>query len=228
MLSFSLLFFPLSLSPSSCSVSSQWGTAALCRQRSTTAEASASCCCLLFGCLHNYAVTCAITYNVPIRDRFHCVLFKSAEVVEALQTPLQIAELCLWFLTLPDDCVTNGPTCEAFCVKVTIAVTLALHAHVVDCPDVFVPACCSVAEFLCCVGLYWAYLCCTALISLCSSSALSCLGSSHQHRWYIPAPLLPTSLTVIHWLFVLPIHLGQHRGRKDTWRHMAVLERGLH
>lgn len=87
--------------------------------------------------LNNYRVTCIITYSVCIRGRFHCALFKSADLVEALHMPLSITQLCLWFLTLPEGWMTNGPTCDAFCVKVTMAITLELHAHVVDCPGVF-------------------------------------------------------------------------------------------
>lgn len=146
-------------------------------------------------------------------------------VVWGLHAAQSITVLCLWFLTLPEGSMTNGPTCEALYVKVTMAITL--EGLWPSCQAAWCLCACVLWYYLLfCVGLYCAYLRCTMLISLRSSSALSCLGSSHQHRWYIPAPLLPTSLTLIHWLFVLPIHLGQHRGRKDTWRHMAVMEQG--
>lgn len=46
--------------------------------------------------------------------------------------PLSITELCLWSFTLPQGSVTNGPTCDAFCVKVTMAITSDAHAHVVS------------------------------------------------------------------------------------------------
>lgn len=48
------------------------------------------------------------------------------------------------------------------------------------------------------------------------------LGLQPPAEMIYPCPLLPTSLSVIHCLFVLPIHLGQHRGRRDTRRHVAV------
>lgn len=70
--------------------------------------------------------------------------------------PLSITELCLWLLTLPEGSVTNGPTCDAFCVKVTKAITLEERAHVGNSSGVFVSVCCSV---ICCV--VWA---CTELI----------------------------------------------------------------
>lgn len=56
--------------------------------------------------------------------------------------------------------MTNGPTCEAFCAKVTIAVSLVLRARIVDSPGVFVPACCSVSFCVvwACTGLICAVL----------------------------------------------------------------------
>lgn len=84
------------------------------------------------------------------------MLFKAVDLVEALHMPLSITELCLWFLTLPEGSVTNGPTCDAFCVKVTMAITLEGRARVVNSSGAFVPVCCSV---ICCV--VWA---CTELI----------------------------------------------------------------
>lgn len=48
-----------------------------------------------------------------------------------------ITELCLWFLTLPEGSVTNGPTCDAFNVKVAMATTLAGRAHRVNPSGVF-------------------------------------------------------------------------------------------
>lgn len=80
----------------------------------------------------------------------------------------------------------------------------------------FICAClfCSVMY---CVGLHWAYLCCSVLISLCSSSALSCLGSSHQHRWYIPAP--PPSLPHLSLWFIGCLSFGPTK-RKE--RHMKT------
>lgn len=52
--------------------------------------------------------------------------------------PLSITELCLWFLTLPEGSLTNGPTCDAFRVKVTMAITLEGRVHVVSSSGVFV------------------------------------------------------------------------------------------
>lgn len=69
---------------------------------------------------------------------------------------LSITELCLWFSTLPQGSVINGPTCDAFYVKVTIAITLEGRAPLVNSSGVFVLVCCSV---ICCV--VWA---CTELI----------------------------------------------------------------
>lgn len=123
-LSFSLCFFFFFCLLSSCSASSQWENTAFHRQGSWTAETSPSCYNLLFGYLYNYTITTTIMYSVCIHDRLHCVLFKAIELVEALHMPLSITELCLWFLTLPEGPVTNGPTCDEFCVKVTMAITL--------------------------------------------------------------------------------------------------------
>lgn len=103
------------------------------------------------------AVTCIIMFSVCIHGRLYCVLFKAADLVEALHLPLSITEVCLWCLTLPEGSETNGPTCDAFCLKVTMAITLQGRAHAVVswclCACI---VCCSV---ICCV--VWA---CTELI----------------------------------------------------------------
>lgn len=127
---------------SSWSVSSQRGSTAFHRQGSWTAETSPSC----------YS-TSTIIYSVCIHDRLHCVLFKAVDLAEALLMPLSITELCLWFLTLPEGLVTNGPTCDAFCVKVTTAITLEGRAHVVNSSGVFVP--CAVVLFAVLCGPAW-------------------------------------------------------------------------
>lgn len=65
------------------------------------------------------------------------MLFKALDVAGAVPMTLSITELCLWFLTLPQGSVTNGPTCEAFNVKVAMAITLEGHAHRVSSSGVF-------------------------------------------------------------------------------------------
>lgn len=84
------------------------------------------------------------------------MLFNAVDLVGGTSHATIHYRVCLWFLTLPEGYVTNGPTCDAFCVKVTMAITLEGCAHVVNSSGVFVPVCCSV---ICCV--VWA---CTELI----------------------------------------------------------------
>lgn len=84
------------------------------------------------------------------------MLFKALDFVEAVHMALSITQLCLWLLTLPEGSVTNGPTCDAFYVKVTMAITLEGRARLVISSGVFVRVCCSI---ICCV--VWA---CTELI----------------------------------------------------------------
>lgn len=74
---------------------------------------------------------------------------------------------------------------------------------------------------LCTCGLYWAYLCCSVLISVRSSSALSGLGFSHQHRWYIPTPLPPSPHPpTSHWFIgcLLCRSIWTRTGDANTWK----------
>lgn len=95
-------------------------------------------------------------HSVCIHDRLQSVLFNAVDFVEALRKALSITELCLWFSTLPQGSLMNGTTCDAFYVKVTMAITLEGRAPLVNWSGVFVLVCCSV---ICCV--VWA---CTELI----------------------------------------------------------------
>lgn len=101
-------------------------------------------------------------------------VFRAAFPSWAVWGPSQsIAEMCLWFLTLPEGSVTNGPTREAFFfflllyVKVTTEIILArVSSRPVRPPGVSVRACASQYYLLLCVGPRCAYLRCTMLISL--------------------------------------------------------------